>query len=86
MTGGAAIIACSRDAGAAVRGLSGVPPPQISRLGASRISAGVQCSVGSIYLITQRRVDVFGDAAGSRTIGIDACLHVSCITTLLGDP
>ena len=36
--------------------------------------------------LTQRRVDVFGDAAGSRTIGIDACLHVSCITTLLGDP
>ena len=86
MTGGAAIIACSRDAGAAVRGLSvdqgpsasNFPPRRQPNLGGGAVFGWVD--------LTQRRVDVFGDAAGSRTIGIDACLHVSCITTLLGDP
>lgn len=84
MTGGAAIIACSRDAGAAVRGLSDDqgPSASISRLG-SRISGGAELSSVDFDV---RRVGVFGDAAGSRTSGIDACLHVSCITTLLGDP
>ena len=86
MTGGAAIIACSRDAGAAVRGLSDDhgPSASISRLGAAESRRG--CRVEFDRFRHMCRVDLFGDETGSRTSGIDACLHVSCITTLLGDP